>query len=74
MGTFATKKILQGNPSLIPVIAEQIKTEFAAEQFEVQIDNLLSGGVDISISNKIRRSLTHQKKPDHRRGKLRLSI
>ena len=35
MGTFATKKILQGNPSLIPVIAEQIKTEFAAEQFEV---------------------------------------
>ena len=45
MGTFATKKILQGNPSLIPVIAEQIKTEFA-----VQIDNLLSGGVDISIS------------------------
>ena len=27
MGTFATKKILQGNPSLIPVIAEQIKTE-----------------------------------------------
>ena len=48
MGTFATKKILQGNPSLIPVIAEQIKTEFAAEQFEVQIDNLLSGGVDIS--------------------------
>ena len=47
MGTFATKKILQGNPSLIPVIAEQIKTEFAAEQFEVQIDNLLSGGVDI---------------------------
>lgn len=37
MGTFATKKILQGNPSLIPVIAEQIKTEFAAEQFEVQI-------------------------------------
>ena len=50
MGTFATKKILQGNPSLIPVIAEQIKTEFAAEQFEVQIDNLLSDGVDISIS------------------------
>lgn len=39
MGTFATKKILQGNPSLIPVIAEQIKTEFAAEQFEVQIYN-----------------------------------
>ena len=32
MGTFATKKILQGNPSLIPVIAEQIKTEFSAEQ------------------------------------------
>ena len=29
---------------------KQIKTEFAAEQFEVQIDNLLSGGVDISIS------------------------
>ncbi len=27
MGTFATKKILQGNPSLIPVIAEQIKKQ-----------------------------------------------
>ena len=50
MGTFATKKILPGNPSLIPAIAEQIRTEFMAEQFEVQIDNLLSGGVDISIS------------------------
>ena len=50
MGTFATKKILPGNPSLIPAIAEQIRTEFVAEQFEVQIDNLLSGGVDISIS------------------------
>ena len=37
MGTFATKKILQGNPSLIPVIAEQIKTEFVAEQFEVML-------------------------------------
>ena len=48
MGTFATKKILPGNPSLIPAIAEQIRTEFMAEQFEVQIDNLLSGGVDIS--------------------------
>ena len=28
MGTFATKKILPGNPSLIPAIAEQIRTEF----------------------------------------------
>ena len=25
MGTFATKKILPGNPSLIPAIAEQIR-------------------------------------------------
>lgn len=50
MGTFATKKILQGNPSLIPAIAEQIRTEFAAGQFDVQVDDLLSGGVDISIS------------------------
>lgn len=50
MGTFVTKKTLQGNPSLIPAIAERIKTEFTVEQFEVQIDNLLSGGVDISIS------------------------
>ena len=31
MGTFATKKILPGNPSLIPAIAEQIRTEFMAE-------------------------------------------
>ncbi len=50
MGTFSTKKTLQGNPTLIPTIADQIRIEFISEQFDVQIDDLLSGGVDISIS------------------------
>ena len=35
MGTFATKKILQGNPSLIPVIAEQIKTVFTTDYYSI---------------------------------------
>lgn len=50
MGVFHTQKVLYGNASLIPVIAEQIKQEFESQEYEVHKDSLLSGGADISIT------------------------
>lgn len=50
MGAFNTKTILNGNPSLIPVIADRICQAFAAEGYEINRDNLMSGGVDISVT------------------------
>lgn len=50
MGTFNTKTTLLGNPSLIPAIADRISQLFAAEGYEIKRDNLLSGGVDISVT------------------------
>lgn len=39
MGAFTTKKTLYGNPSQIPAVAEQIRQAFAADGYEVRIDN-----------------------------------
>lgn len=50
MGTFNTKTILNGNPSLIPAIADRICQEFAADGYEINRENLVSGGVDISVT------------------------
>jgi len=50
MGAFNTKTTLNGNPSLIPAIADRICQEFAADGYEINRDNLLSGGVDISVT------------------------
>lgn len=50
MGTFNTKTILNANPSLIPVMAERICQEFAADGYEIKRENLISGGVDISVA------------------------
>lgn len=50
MGTFCTKKILNGSTSLIPIIATRIQEEMQAEGYEVAMDALSSGGYDISIS------------------------
>ncbi len=50
MGTFNTKQILYGSTSLIPTIAERIKEEFQVEDYEVNMDQLSSGGYDISIT------------------------
>lgn len=50
MGTFNTKLILRGNPSLIPAIAERICQEFEDEGYEVKHENLISGGSDISVT------------------------
>lgn len=50
MGAFNTKTILNGNPSLIPAIADRICKTFAADGYEINRDNLISGGVDISVT------------------------
>ena len=43
MGAFTTKKTLYGSPSQIPAIAEQIRQAFAADGYEVRIDNPADG-------------------------------
>ncbi len=50
MGAFNTKTILNGNPSLIPAMADRICQTFAADGYEINRDNLMSGGVDISVT------------------------
>ena len=43
MGAFTTKKTLYGNASQIPVVAEQIRQSFAADGYEVRIENPANG-------------------------------
>ena len=43
MGAFTTKKTLYGNASQIPVVAEQIRQAFAADGYEVRIENPAKG-------------------------------
>ncbi len=43
MGAFTTKKTLYGDPSQIPAVAEQIRQAFAADGYEVRIDNPANG-------------------------------
>lgn len=50
MGAFNTKTILNGNPSLIPAVAERICQVFAADGYEISRDNLMNGGADISVT------------------------
>lgn len=50
MGTFNTKATLNGNPSLIPAIADRICQVFTLDGYEINRDNLMSGGTDISVT------------------------
>lgn len=50
MGTFNTKTILYGNPTLIPTIADRICQVFTIEGYEISRENLMSGGIDISVT------------------------
>lgn len=50
MGTFNTKKLLNGNPSLIPTIAARLESSFLAEGYNVDNQSLINGGADVSIS------------------------
>ena len=43
MGAFTTKKTFYGNASHIPAVAEQIRQAFAADGYEVRIDNPANG-------------------------------
>lgn len=50
MGTFSTKKCINGSPALIPAIAKRIEEEFRKDGYEVATDALSSGGYDISLT------------------------
>ncbi|MBR4119636.1 MAG: zinc ribbon domain-containing protein [Bacteroidales bacterium] len=43
MGVFTTKKTIYGNASLIPTVAERVRQAFAADGYEVRINNLANG-------------------------------
>ncbi len=50
MGTYNTKTVLHASPSLIPAIADHICQVFAADGYEIKREDLLGGGVDISVT------------------------
>lgn len=50
MGAFNTKTILNGNPFLISAIADRICQIFTVDGYEINRDNLMSGGIDISVT------------------------
>lgn len=50
MGSYNSKKLLKANPSQIDAIAEAISAEFQNDGFDVMVDDLMSGGKDISIT------------------------
>ena len=50
MATFTTTKFLNGDPSLIPTIAERIMQEFVADGFTAKSDSYAGGVYDISLA------------------------
>lgn len=50
MGTYNKKKLLAAHSSQINAIAEAIQKDFVRDGFEVNVDTLMSGGKDISIT------------------------
>ena len=50
MATYSKKKLLPTSVSQIPHIAEAIRKDFEIDGFEVNIDSLMSGGRDISVT------------------------
>lgn len=50
MGAFNKKAILNASPALIPAMADRICQTFAADGYEIKRENLVSGGVDISVT------------------------
>ena len=50
MATYSKKKLLAAPASKIPQIAEAIRKDFEMDDFEVNIDTLVSGGRDISVT------------------------
>lgn len=50
MATYSKKKLLSASASQIPQITEAIRRDFETDGFEVNIDTLMSGGRDISVT------------------------
>lgn len=50
MGAFNTKTLLQGNPTLIPAIADRIEQSFAADGYQTKRDTLISGGEEVFVT------------------------
>lgn len=50
MPAFNTQKLLSASSTQIPAMAESIRKEFADDGFEVQVETLMSGGRDISVT------------------------
>ena len=50
MAIFSTEKVLNGNPSLIPTIAEKIVQEFQMQGFTAKCDNYVGDVYDISLA------------------------
>lgn len=50
MATFSKKKLLAAAPNQIVQIADSIRREFESDGFEVNVEELYSGGCDISIT------------------------
>lgn len=50
MATYSKKELLAAQPSQIGAIADAICDAFRADDFEVNVDTLMSGGKDISIT------------------------
>ena len=50
MATYIKKRLLPASATQIPQMAESIRQEFIYDGFEVNVETLMSGGVDISIT------------------------
>lgn len=50
MGAFNTTAVLQASPEIIPDIVVAIEEGFRKDGYDVKVDNLISGGADISIA------------------------
>jgi hypothetical protein len=50
MATFSKHQVIPVSPSLIPEMAQSIRNEFQYDGYEISIENLYSGGCDISIT------------------------
>ena len=50
MGIYSKKKLLAAHASQISTIADAIQNDFMRDGFEVNVDTLMSGGKDISIT------------------------
>lgn len=50
MAVFNKKKLLKASSTQIPEMAEAIRQEFLKDDYEVNIDTMVSGGRDISIA------------------------